>query len=306
MKLVIYLTAFLYVVTASPIFAESQVVVIPLNSSGDSSSAAGSDGQVQYNNAGTVDGAKIYYDETSGKTEFDGESDGSIIISNDSSDPGEGLRALLSSTGNAFIENTSTSGSSLKNMYIRNGTSGGGININHNNYVGINNISPSQLLHIRQHQGGNAIRIQNYTGNQWELGVGSSNYFTFYYNGGLSAHITQAGDYVKGSDQRLKNDLHYMDSVLTKVNKLKPADYHFIGSSVDAPRSIGLVAQEVEQVFPELVRELDDGFKGVVYSGFAVISIKAIQELSAQISEMQIEIDTLKQSLNKRLLSKPF
>ena len=42
---------------------------------------------------------------------------------------------------------------------------------------------------------------------------------------------------------------------------------------------------------------MEDGYKGVIYDGFAVISIKAIQELNQQIAMMQSEIEELKKAV---------
>jgi hypothetical protein len=85
-----------------------------------------------------------------------------------------------------------------------------------------------------------------------------------------------------------------MEPVLDKVVQLKPATYQYIDNAASATRSTGFVAQDVESLFPDLVRETDEGYKGLVYDGFAVISIKAIQELNEKINEMQREIDQLK------------
>ncbi|MDB3906534.1 hypothetical protein N9355_03595 [Crocinitomicaceae bacterium] len=59
------------------------------------------------------------------------------------------------------------------------------------------------------------------------------------------------------------------------------------------------MAQEVEQVFPTLVRDMEDGYKGVVYDGFAVISIRAIQELNEELQQLQEEVKLLKEQVNK-------
>ena len=85
-----------------------------------------------------------------------------------------------------------------------------------------------------------------------------------------------------------------MGSVLDRVKMLKPATYHYIDNDANAPRSTGFVAQEVETVFPDLVREVDEGYKGLVYDGFAVISIKAIQELTEKVEALEKEVERLK------------
>ena len=86
-----------------------------------------------------------------------------------------------------------------------------------------------------------------------------------------------------------------MQPVMNKVMQLEPSTYHYIDNPADAQRSTGFVAQDVEPLFPNLVRTTDDGYKGIVYDGFAVISIKAIQELNRKIEALEAEVKALKE-----------
>jgi hypothetical protein len=65
-------------------------------------------------------------------------------------------------------------------------------------------------------------------------------------------------------------------------------DYHF-GTS----RSYGLVAQQVEQVFPELISPDKNGFKAVNYSELPLLLLEAIRELHAQNRALQSRIEAL-------------
>jgi len=58
--------------------------------------------------------------------------------------------------------------------------------------------------------------------------------------------------------------------------------------------SYGVIAQEVEQVFPELVRENKDGVKAVNYSALIPVLIEAVKEQQAQIESLQSEVQALK------------
>jgi hypothetical protein len=89
------------------------------------------------------------------------------------------------------------------------------------------------------------------------------------------------------SDARLKTNIQPFSSVLAKLVRLQPVhfdwraaeypDYHF-GSS----RSYGLVAQEVERDFPELVSEDRRGFKAVNYSELPLLLLQAVREMKTE------------------------
>jgi hypothetical protein len=169
-----------------------------------------------------------------------------------------------------------------------------------NGNVGIGNSSPNQVLHIKQVVSNKGIRIEHQSNtNYWETGIGLSTLnYKFYYNGIVKADISSVdGAYTQLSDRRLKRGIVSMESVLDRVLRLQPSTYKYIDNSEDAVRSTGFVAQDVELLFPTLVRDVDDGYKGIVYDGFAVISIKAIQEQQEIIDAQQKQIDELMEAV---------
>jgi hypothetical protein len=84
--------------------------------------------------------------------------------------------------------------------------------------------------------------------------------------------------------------------------QLNPSTYHFKDVPAESPRSLGLIAQEVEPLFPELVSE-KDGLLAMNYAGLSVVAVKAIQEMyaafQAKFEEQQAEIEQLRQLLQK-------
>ena len=66
----------------------------------------------------------------------------------------------------------------------------------------------------------------------------------------------------------------------------------------------GVIAQEIEQEFPELVNTDSDGFKSVSYEGIAPILIEAVKELKAEKDELQTKVDHQQQQIDelKRLV----
>ncbi len=81
------------------------------------------------------------------------------------------------------------------------------------------------------------------------------------------------------SDARLKDDITTLEGkALSLINKLNPVKFRWKSSN---KRDIGFIAQEVQQVFPDVVSEVD-GLLTIDYDGFIPLLVKAIQELSQE------------------------
>lgn len=101
-----------------------------------------------------------------------------------------------------------------------------------------------------------------------------------------------ASNFVTRSDRRLKNSIVAIDSsVITKYLNLRPVNFYW---NQDKPRDpslqFGLIAQEVESIFPEMVNTGTDEMqtKSVNYQALHALSLKVIQS-------QQVEIEALKQ-----------
>ena len=57
---------------------------------------------------------------------------------------------------------------------------------------------------------------------------------------------------------------------------------------------IGVIAQEVEKVLPDVVHNNENGLKSVAYGNLTAVLIEAIKELKGEISELRAELDELK------------
>jgi len=98
------------------------------------------------------------------------------------------------------------------------------------------------------------------------------------------------------SDLRFKRDLVPFEPLLPKLTRLQPK--YFFWRAVEFPqkqfgaaREAGLVAQEVEQVLPELVSADEQGYKLVDYSKLPLMLLQAIKEQQAQIEQQRKLID---------------
>lgn len=87
------------------------------------------------------------------------------------------------------------------------------------------------------------------------------------------------------SDRQLKNNITPITSALEKVNKISGVsfDWNEEKQSTFTGRDIGVVAQEIEEVLPEIVTMRDDGFKAVRYEKIIPLLIEAIKELNKKV-----------------------
>jgi hypothetical protein len=108
------------------------------------------------------------------------------------------------------------------------------------------------------------------------------------------------GSWNQLSDATLKRDIKPMASVLEKMLSLNPVSYFYLHNSTKDKRSVGFLAQEVAQLFPESVSKDDDTeVYGIDYSSFAIYAVKAIQEQQAIIENQNIKIELLEERLKK-------
>ena len=124
------------------------------------------------------------------------------------------------------------------------------------------------------------------TDKYWTIGVDAAGDLIFKYKGGDSvawdAYVNLSnGAWVSGSDKRLKKDIEPVGSVLDRLVKLKPSRFRFKRQTEDETKLFGFVAQEVQDVFPDMVSD-EKNRLGLAYDDFGVLSVKAIQELRAE------------------------
>ncbi|WP_181918233.1 MULTISPECIES: tail fiber domain-containing protein [unclassified Wenzhouxiangella] len=174
--------------------------------------------------------------------------------------------------------------------------------------VGVNN--PAGAVHLRPVGTGDmGLIIQNSGGGSgsadggWAMTTGwDTDNLNFYWNDNLSgswgptARITTTGDYEKASDRTLKRDVEAIDGVLDRVLELRPVRYRFKKDTPDATPSIGFIAQEVRDIFPEIVSPLSDEVATLAlsYDDFTPLAIQAIREQHVLIEHQSEQIDVLR------------
>jgi hypothetical protein len=96
----------------------------------------------------------------------------------------------------------------------------------------------------------------------------------------------QAVDFVSTSDRRLKKDIQPILSALEKLNLITGVSWRWIAND---ERDMGVIAQDVEKVFPDLVVTDRNGKKSVKYGNLVGPVIEAVKELSNEVATLKTE-----------------
>jgi hypothetical protein len=101
------------------------------------------------------------------------------------------------------------------------------------------------------------------------------------------------------SDSNLKKDVEPLKDALSQILRLRGVTYAWREPEKHGGatgRQIGMLAQEVEAVFPQWVRTLPDGRKAVGFAGFEGLVVEALRELSARCERLEAQLAELKAS----------
>ncbi|MEQ8689171.1 MAG: tail fiber domain-containing protein, partial [Imperialibacter sp.] len=121
-----------------------------------------------------------------------------------------------------------------------------------------------------------------------------------------------AGGFTATSDRRLKDEIEELPNSLSSVTKLRGVSYFWKEDTKqfasDQSKQLGVIAQEIEIVFPELVTTHENGLKTVNYQGLIPVLIEAIKEqqkliekLMADLSNEKTTKEEMKAALDKQM-----
>jgi hypothetical protein len=112
--------------------------------------------------------------------------------------------------------------------------------------------------------------------------VDSNKDITGFRNIANTGTITAGGDITAFSDERLKSDIETIDDALYKVMNMRGVSY-----TKSAEKGIGVIAQEVEKILPEVVT--DGEYKSVAYGNIVGVLIEAIKDLKKELDDHKQE-----------------
>lgn len=112
---------------------------------------------------------------------------------------------------------------------------------------------------------------------------------------GISGALNVGGDVVAyaSSDERLKNNIEIISNPIEKVKQLKGVTWEWNENADELQQSlpnVGVIAQDVEKVLPQLVHDRENGYKGVDYAKLTGLLIEAIKEQQKQIDELKSKL----------------
>lgn len=135
----------------------------------------------------------------------------------------------------------------------------------------------------------------------------STLYFRFNSNG--QAFKPGGGNWATLSDARLKCNISDFSDGLDKLLKIRPVNFQYNGLN-ETPKSgkmhVGVIAQELQEIFPDMVFQMNNGYLSVDPSNFTYILINSVKELhlknlnlEAKILDMESKMVDLETKLNK-------
>ncbi len=126
-------------------------------------------------------------------------------------------------------------------------------------------------------------------------------------NMSVTGNIWASGTVTGASDMRLKQNIVSLPDTLSKINQLHGVSFEWNQLSRNiglkpGQKSIGLLAQELQKVYPELVASNKingQEYLGIDYGKFSAVLLQSIKELKAQVNGLQNQVDALQDKVKK-------
>ena len=99
----------------------------------------------------------------------------------------------------------------------------------------------------------------------------------------LSGSFTATGNVTAFSDERLKENVETIEGALDKVSQMRGVTYNYKSELNDGQRGTGVIAQEMQQVMPEVVQEGE--YLSVAYGNLVGVLIEAVKELKEELAK---------------------
>ena len=174
------------------------------------------------------------------------------------------VAATTVTNGIFSVINTAASSTGTVATVQANSTAGSGITVLANGFVGIGNAAPTVTLDV-------------------------------------TGDAKVSGTFTCPSDIRLKTKVETLTDVLSRLEQMRGVTYEFKDQTKYAKGpQIGVIAQELQKVFPELVKLGSDGFYSVNYTQLTAVLIQAVKEQQTEINELKGQMKRVMEKLDLR------
>jgi hypothetical protein len=101
-----------------------------------------------------------------------------------------------------------------------------------------------------------------------------------------------ASDFIIASDERLKTNISVLNNALAKVNSIRGVSYEWNDAAKklghdDENIQVGIIAQEIASICPEVVKVAPNGYMAVSYDRLVAVLIEAIKELNEKVEKLE-------------------
>lgn len=164
--------------------------------------------------------------------------------------------------------------------------------------VGIGTDFPTEKLQVGGITNGSIAltgNLSGYPANTWPTLKSSGQTINFDAGGVWTGYIAYNSGFMDVSDKVMKDDIRRIDGALDKVSQINGVKFKWADNRDQGLDHIGVIAQDVEKVAPELVGQPEGmGVKAVNYGGLNALTIEAIKELKARVEQLEAELAQLK------------
>ena len=231
-----------------------------------------------------------FYDYNDGWITFNGSTGLKIAGNNKGASSGNKLQVSGSGTGYAIV-NDGGCGGNYTGITLSGQVPPAGCT----NYNILSSPTDSTLYLNRIAGVGMYFRVAN--------GVANQAYFDASNNFNVTANIWASGTITAASDGRLKQNIQPLTGVLSNLDQLRGVSFEWNHLSTtmghkEGEKSIGMIAQELQKVYPELVvstKHGDQEYLSIDYGKFTAVLLQSVKELKSQMGTMQDKIDTLQE-----------
>lgn len=160
--------------------------------------------------------------------------------------------------------------------------------------TGVTLTQASDITIVMNNTSGTGRNLNFYNANGGASGLWDTTGGYYRYVTNNAGDLVVRGNITGTSDIRFKQDIVVIENALCRLVKLRGVEY-----TMNDERSLGVIAQEVREIFPELVLESDDDIKtlSVAYGNFAGVFIEAFKDVSKELDEIKFRLKRLEEKL---------